>query len=890
MSGQYLLEWSLKQPAWAQDALRRHAQSTGFELSEADKAAVIERLRHAAGISSPSDPDHSPLAAEHLDLDSTAKGRTLLCSLGPVKNLGRLAANQTLSFGLDGLTVIYGDNGTGKSGYCRVTKKVCRSLTSEDLLGNVFEAGDKPPAEALIRYLPHGIEVPVEDAWIDGAPVPSELRQISVFDSHNARFYVDKENRIGFLPLPIALLQRHAAHRIEMIGLFEAEKKLLDVQLKVPLPTGFTTGGEVSKALMALTIKAPTLPTADALEALAAWSEADIAEKGALEVLLHENASALAARAGRASAVLSGYLDTIKAIDTALNSETVAALADKRTNALNAVAAADLAAADAFAQEALPGVGKAPWQLMYEHARAFVAAAGLGKELPSAEGDPCALCLQPLSADASERMSRFRAFVEDAAAKAASNAKAALAEAAAALATLTVPSQASAVLALAEFRASSDARKVLADAIVAFFSASELRRSAALTAVEDGAFLQIPPAPESPEIALETVITGLEKEKIAYESQSDATGAEDVARLNVLKDREWLASVLPTILARLENLNRYKMLVECNRLANTQALSTQITSIRRKIVTNGLEERIQAEIAGLDLAHIPFVVSDLSREGDSYFGVNLKAAVEVANDQVLSEGEQRALALACFLAEVAADTSLNGLVIDDPVSSLDHLRIRRVASRLVAESAKGKQVIVFTHNLLFYNELQDAAAANTPPVPTLTQVISKSEAEGFGLVAGQSEPWTAQKVATRVGRLHARLKLLEAQTDFNTDDYRSAAKDFYTDLRETWERLVEELLLFKVVERFNSDVKTQSLKGVIVEDADYKTVFWAMKRVSERSGHDMAVGKNIPIPTPTDMKSDLDEIDSYRQMLKKRSLAASQVRMELEKPPVAKTA
>ncbi len=851
---------------------------------------MIERLRHAAGIPAESEPDHSPLTAEHLDLDSAAEGRTLLCSLGPVKNLGRLAANQTLSFGLDGLTVIYGDNGTGKSGYCRVTKKVCRSLTSEDLLGNVFEAGDKPPAEVLIRYLPHGEEEPVEDPWVDGTPVPSALRQISVFDSHNARFYVDKENRIGFLPLPISLLQRHAAHRIEMIGLFEAEKKLLDVQLKVPLPTGFTPGGDVSKALMALTIKAPTLPTADALEALGAWSEADIAEKGALETLLHENASALAARASRASAVLSGYLETIKAIDTALSSQAIIALADKRTNALNAVAAADLAAAEAFADEALPGVGQAPWQLMYQHARAFVAAAGLGEDLPSAEGDPCPLCLEPLSVDASERMSRFRAFVDDAAAKAAASAKVELAAANATLATLAIPSQASAAQALAEFRASSDARSVFADTIIAFFAASELRRSAALAAVEDGIFVKIPPATESPEIVLSTVIAGLEKEKTAYESQSDATGAEDVARLNILKDREWLASVLPTILARLENLKRYKILLECNRLANTQALSTQITSIRRKIVTNGLEERIQAEIAGLDLAHIPFVVSDQSREGDSYFGVNLKAAVEVANDRVLSEGEQRALALACFLAEVAADNSLNGLVIDDPVSSLDHLRIRRVARRLVAESAKGKQVIVFTHNLLFYNELQDAAAANTPPVPTLTQVVSKSEAEGFGLVAGQSEPWTAQKVATRVTRLQARLKLLEGQTDFNTDSYRSAAKDFYTDLRETWERLVEELLLFKVVERFNSDVKTQSLKGVVVEHSDYKTVFWAMKRVSERSGHDMAVGKNIPTPTPTDMKADLAEIDTYRQMLKKRSAEASQLRTELEKPPVAKTA
>jgi hypothetical protein len=74
---------------------------------------------------------------------------------------------------------------------------------------------------------------------------------------------------------------------------------------------------------------------------------------------------------------------------------------------------------------------------------------------------------------------------------------------------------------------------------------------------------------------------------------------------------------------------------------------------------------------------------------------------------------------------------------------------------------------------------------------------------------------------------------IEALTDFETDEYRGLAKDFYTDLRETWERLVEEVLLGKVVERFNTDIRTQSLKGVVVDDDDYKTIYWAMKHVSE---------------------------------------------------------
>jgi hypothetical protein len=134
-----------------------------------------------------------------------------------------------------------------------------------------------------------------------------------------------------------------------------------------------------------------------------------------------------------------------------------------------------------------------------------------------------------------------------------------------------------------------------------------------------------------------------------------------------------------------------------------------------------------------------------------------------------------------------------------------------------------------------------------------------------------------------------RLKGFDDVNDYTTDVWRRTAKDFYTDLRETWERLVEEVLLGKVVERFNSDVKTQSLRMVVVEDEDHKQVYWAMKRVSERSGHDMAAGKAIPVPTPAEMKSDLDVIDQYRIDANKRKKDAEKRRAALEQPPKAVT-
>jgi hypothetical protein len=391
--------------------------------------------------------------------------------------------------------------------------------------------------------------------------------------------------------------------------------------------------------------------------------------------------------------------------------------------------------------------------------------------------------------------------------------------------------------------------------------------------------------------AIKLDIATLEDEAAALEDngKQDSTRVQDVARLDALKDAEKLNDNLPTFLARLDDLRSRSKIEECKKQVGTGPLSSRITSLRRIAVAGGLEDRIKKEIENLDLGHIPFVVADMSENGQSYFEVGLKAAIEAKNADILSEGEQRALALACFLAEIGEEAAGHGIVVDDPVSSLDHLRIRRVAERLVAEARNGRQVIIFTHNLLFYNEVADAAARSSPQVPVAKRNVTKSLESGFGLIADEDEPWTAQKVAERVTRLNARAAELAKVKDFDTDDYRRAAKDFYSDLRETWERLIEEILLFSTVERFSSDVKTMRLKGVVVEDEDYKTVFWAMKRVSERSGHDMAAGKNIPVPTPDEMKNDVEKLETYRAAIKKRASQTSTVREALEKPPAAKT-
>ena len=143
-----------------------------------------------------------------------------------------------------------------------------------------------------------------------------------------------------------------------------------------------------------------------------------------------------------------------------------------------------------------------------------------------------------------------------------------------------------------------------------------------------------------------------------------------------------------------------------------------MSELRRELVTEDLKKRIRAEMQALDLEYIPLQITDASERGESGYEMKLDTWSNANTSDVLSEGEQHALGIACFLADVNGQPAKHGIILDDPVSSLDHVRVAQVADRLVKEAATGRQVIVFTHSLLFYSEMKSKAASHAPhPVP-----------------------------------------------------------------------------------------------------------------------------------------------------------------------------
>jgi energy-coupling factor transporter ATP-binding protein EcfA2 len=852
-------------------------------VSDEDFECILANVRLAAGSAIP-DRSFAPLDASHLGHASEEARRTVLAQLGPVQNIDRLAGGQRLRMAPDGITLVYGENGSGKSGYTRIAKRLCRSLSVDQLRGNVF-ATDLGPKRVEVRYRIGDEDVSTLD-WDPATNPPSVLRQISVFDSHNARLYVDGDNRIAYLPRELAILEHHGDVCQRIAQGLNAEEKVLAGRLRVPLPTGYTAGTDVSGILARLDQASATLPTGEELSRLAEFSEEEHAELKTLEAELSADPVAQAATRRRAIAVLKRVGEVFAELSSALSDEVGEKISAARRELQESTVAERLAATAKFSDEPVADVGSSAWRILFEAARAFAANGGEPPErLPDSTGDLCLLCLEPLSPTGADRLARFNDFVRGEAARRADRAREGLKVLIDAIGKVTIPAIDVVEESLAAYGRLDDTRSVRAAEIATALSEFGSRRASLL---EEAALPTKVPDVTALSASIMRERAGLETEASALQQSAAHNDALDAKRVRLanLKDRVKLGHDLETVQQRLRDLVERKSLSDCLTQVATRPISAQITSLRKALVTEELERRIAEEIGSFDLAHLPFKVSDSSSGGQSLFSVGLNGSGKVKNNQILSEGEQRALALACFLAEIGGDDARYGIIVDDPVSSLDHMRLRKVAQRLVAEARKGRQVIVFTHNLVFFNEMVSEAARAGNGVPLVKSVVSKTQADGFGVIRENSEPWVADLNA-RITALRERVKALKAVTEFDTDEYRRQAKDFYSDLRESWERAVEEIVLAKTVVRFVPDVMTGRLKEVSVTDEDYRTIYFAMKRASERSGHDMSVGRDLPQPSPDEMEADVKTLDDFRLDYNKRRKATSSAREALENPRVA---
>ena len=112
--------------SWMEDALRR--LFTPGELKPEDLEELTEVCKTRHGLST---KPATPLSAAQLPVAGNEPLSSVsVLSITHHNGVNALAPEQKVSFGPQ-LTIVYGENGAGKSGYTRVLKAACRSRASK---------------------------------------------------------------------------------------------------------------------------------------------------------------------------------------------------------------------------------------------------------------------------------------------------------------------------------------------------------------------------------------------------------------------------------------------------------------------------------------------------------------------------------------------------------------------------------------------------------------------------------------------------------------------------------------------------------------------------------------------------------------------------------------
>jgi hypothetical protein len=271
---------------------------------------------------------------------------------------------------------------------------------------------------------------------------------------------------------------------------------------------------------------------------------------------------------------------------------------------------------------------------------------------------------------------------------------------------------------------------------------------------------------------------------------------------------------------------------------------------------------VQEEVSELDPLAATVQITGQASKAQTLIHLTLKTPGKTKIDRVLSDGEQRALARAVFLAEIAVSDERSAIILDDPVCSLDHHRREYLAHRLVQESER-RQVIVLTHDMVFVYLLQEAAAERG--IELHGQTLERAF-HHVGTVA-EHLPLKMLGPAKQLRYLRHRLRYELLPLHKRQDpEYERAADRWVADLRKAYDQIIEDTVLNGTVRRFNAHVRVRNLHGVKWTPQIAKRIDAGMRKASPKAHHEALALHPRAFP-PTQLEAMLDDLDAlYREM------------------------
>lgn len=781
-----LIQWANEQDSWVREIVDLVLKSGG-PLGDTAVDAVFGRYLAEKGLSGET---VEPVAALSSAATDTASGTALaLECLSDVTGVNALAPGQTIKFN-PGLTIVFGENGSGKTGYTRILKALADVRTVEEILPDVNDQGKVAAQECLVSYQEGGRSDSYR--WQGETGVPP-FTAISIFDSPAVALHVDDALNYVYTPGDLGLF--------EVVGkVIEEVQQRLGEAITARSPKGnpflshFTNGTSVYAQVETLGASTDLAALGDLVRA-GKDAEAERDSKQTTVDALRGGAVDAQIAASRGRRDLARRLAEIAKMTEDFQVELYAAAITELSNADSSYATIRSSFA---AESGAQGDGVEIWQdfiLAGEAYRRHLLAHDV------AEPEVCNYCRQALDEAAARRLETYRQFADDAARQRLEAARD------------TVDRLTRNILG-ADLAGIRDA---LGAALETDPDNQDLNYAEAFLAGLDASIARIRSgsAVDWEELGEQASATRAKAERLEAEENElletlAAKRTERVERLATaqselaeLSDRLQLGERFEAIRQHVEDAKWAEKAAKLSGLFRklSASLTATVKAASASLLNNDFERRFEDERKALRAPEVGLAFP--GRRGAPARRKTVSANHKPS--KVLSEGEQKVIALADFLAEVSLRSTPVPVVFDDPVNSLDYRRLADVAER-ISVLAEERQVVVFTHNIWLTVELLAKFESNRDRC-TYYRVTDEA---GKGLIVEGSHPrWDTVKATA--GSINA---ILQEARSAEGETREALVERAYSRMRSWSEVVVEQELFRGVSGRFVPNVAMGKLSQV----------------------------------------------------------------------------
>ncbi len=785
-----LVEWANGQDRWIRKLVEHVITSKG-PLTEESVIILSEIYLLENGLAQGELPNLKHLSTPKASVATSTDLR--LTSLEHVENVNALAPSQVIEFHPK-LTICFGENASGKTGYVRILKQAAATRPAQAILPNIHSDCTATEPRAQIK-----IKLDGEERLIDwqGEHRVEPLTRVTVFDNPTAVVHLSEDLTYSYTPADLALfpLVADGIDRVQSkLEVFGRERR----PSVNPFVDRFVEGTDLHAKIKGL---GPSTDLQD-LQGLAQVSDSEEADLQSLpEVIVGLNSASVQAQITLAAQEQAVLAEVISIGDAVVDFDSDAYM-NSSSNLRAARADRERASKQELSGENIPGILGHTWQVFVEAAENYIRDVDLDP-YPVSHA-PCVYCRQPLDHPAVELIQKYRDYSNAAFRKAVEQSRERMRLLSESLVALPLDETERTLGRLMESQQETPVRQS------SHASAMDVIRYA--RSLQDAVSSEQDRLPEH-----RGIFVAVAKVRTAFESiranladlrkegiERERALRENQRRLSHLEARLVLRGAMPKIREYVLSAQWSERLALC--LQNFPDIKRSLTNTAKRasyeVMNKPFEELFRDECRAL---RAPTVKLNFpGREGQS----RRQKLVTKDHDlqDILSEGEQKVIALADFLAESTLNPDCSPIVLDDPVTSLDHRRLQYVVDRL-AEMSGNRQVIVFTHDIWFAAGLLSRFEQKPNECAFYDVTV---EDERIGLITPGSHPRT-DTFNNRRARME---RVIEQAANETGAERESLVEKGYEILRGTCEVVVEKDLLKGVTERYRPNVRMTVLNQI----------------------------------------------------------------------------